>query len=324
MSEKSPVIFDTIIGYGKTVVNFEIAKLHTRTPLSIPIIIERAKEPGPTVLITSGIHGDEVNGVEIVRQLITKGYNKPDRGMVICIPIVNVFGFLNQERKFPDGRDLNRSFPGSEKGSLASRFAHFIMVEIVPHANYIIDFHTGGSSRFNFSQIRYNPDDKECERLAQVFGTKFILRSNTRDHSFRDVASSLGKKVLMFEGGKSMHLDRIVTKSGIDGMIRILHHLKIKDFSKQLQNLSNPPEPIIIDSSGWVRAKFSGMFRSDKANGSYVEKGERIGTITDPFGDFEKIVKAPWDGYIICVNHNPIVNQGDALMHLSKQPTVSE
>lgn len=317
-NQEELVIFGTPIGYGKTVVNFEIAKLHTRTPLSIPIIIERSETPGPVVLITAGIHGDEVNGVEIVRQLIAKGYNKPQRGMVICIPIVNVFGFLNQERKFPDGRDLNRSFPGSAKGSLASRFAHFIMKEIVPHADYILDFHTGGASRFNYSQVRYNPTDLECEKLALVFGTKFILRSSTRDHSFRDVASAMGKKVLMFEGGKSMHLDRLVTQLGTLGVLRILHHLQINNYSKQLAAHPITERPIIINASGWVRAKFSGMFRSHCANGSHVAKGERIGTITDPFGEFEKMVKAPWSGYIICINHNPIVNQGDALIHLTK------
>lgn len=311
------IIFDTPIAYGKTVVNFEIAKLHTRTPLSIPIIIQRARKPGPVILFSAGIHGDEVNGVEIVRQIITRKYNIPDRGMTICLPVVNVFGFLNQDRKFPDGRDLNRSFPGSEKGSLASRFAHFIMAEIVPHVSHIIDFHTGGASRFNYSQIRYNPEDAECEALAKLFGTKFILRASIRDHSFRDAASALGKKVLMFEGGKSKHLDRIVTKSGLDGTLRVLHQLKIRDCSKELAKLDKPEPPIIIESSSWVRAKYSGMFRSYKANGSYVQKGERIGTLTDPFGDFEKPVKAKWDGYIICISHNPIVNQGDALVHIS-------
>lgn len=319
MSEKELIIFDTPIKYGHNVVNIEIAKLHTRTPLFIPIIIERSRKAGPTILLSAGIHGDEVNGVEIVRQIITKKYNKPDRGMIICIPIVNVFGFLNQDRKFPDGRDLNRSFPGSPKGSLASRFAHHIMTEIVPHVDYVIDYHTGGASRFNFAQIRYNPNDKECEELAKVFGTKFIMRASTRDHSFRDVVSSLGKKVLMFEGGKAMHLDRIVTKAGIEGTMRVLHKLKLRDFTKELARDEKPNAPIVVNSSSWVRAKYSGMFRSYKANGSFVSKGERIGTITDPFGDFEKIVKAKWDGYVICVNHNPIVNQGDALMHITQE-----
>lgn len=144
------------------------------------------------------------------------------------------------------------------------------------------------------------------------------MRATTRDHSFRDEASEMGKKVLMFEGGKSMHLDRIVTRAGITGAMRVLHHLGAKNFQEQIDKLSTVDEQIIVGASSWVRAKYSGMFRSDKPNGSHVDKGDRIGTITDPFGDFEKVVKAPWSGFIICVNHNPIVNQGDALMHLTK------
>lgn len=318
MSEDTLTIFDTPIKYGKTVINFEIAKLHTRTPLSIPIIVQRAKKKGPTVLITAGIHGDEVNGVEIVRQIISRGYNKPEAGMIICIPIVNIFGFLNQTRQFPDGRDLNRSFPGSKKGSLASRFAYFIMTEIVPHADYVIDFHTGGASRFNFSQIRYNSEDSECEELAKIFGTKFILRASTRDHSFRHILSGMGKKVLMFEGGKSKHLDRFVTRSGIGGVLNVLEHLKMRTPKPNL--IKEPtPAPIIVKDSSWIRAKYSGMFRSHRANGTFVNKGDKVGTITDPFGDFENVVKAKWDGYIICVNHNPIVNQGDAIIHITQE-----
>ena len=313
-----PVILNKPIKVGKNVVNFEIARLHTRTPLTIPVIIERAAKPGPVLLITSGIHGDEVNGVEIVRQIITKKYNRPDAGMVICIPIVNIFGYLNQTRQFPDGRDLNRSFPGSKKGSLASRFAHFIMDEIVSHIDYCIDFHTGGGARFNYAQIRFNSDDEECEALAKTFGTKFILRSNVRDHSFRDIASEEGKKVLMFEGGKSKHLDRIVTREGLNGTMRVMHKLGMRDFTKELGDVFKTEPPIVVDDSAWVRAKYSGMFRTYRSNGSKVQKGENIGTITDPFGDFEKVVKAGWDGYIICINHNPIVNQGDALVHITK------
>lgn len=317
MSSTHPIIANTLIKYGRTVINLDIAKLHTRTKLEIPIIIERARKSGPTLLITAGIHGDEVNGVEIVRQIIAAGINKPERGMIICIPVVNVFGFLNQTREFPDGRDLNRSFPGSEKGSLASRFAFHLMQDIVPLSDYVIDFHTGGASRFNYSQIRYNPEDKVCEELANVFGTKFILRSSIRDHSFRHVASQDGKSVIMYEGGKSLFLDKNVTKAGIEGVIKVINHLKMRDFSERIEKMAKKPKPIIITGSTWVRAKHSGLYRSYKNNGDKVKKGDKLGTITDPYGDFEKIVKAPCEGYIICSNHAPIVNQGDALMHVS-------
>ena len=319
MLSNPPVICDTPIKVGRTVINVEIAKLHTRTLLEIPVIVERAKKDGPVLLITAGIHGDEVNGVEIVRQLITKKFNKPTSGTIICIPVVNVFGFLDQRREFPDGRDLNRCFPGSKKGSLANRFAHFIMEEIVPHIDYCIDFHTGGSSRFNYSQVRYNGDDPKCEELATIFGAKFQIRSSLRSNSFRQAASDAGKTVLMFEGGKALNLDRLVTKSGIEGAIRVIDALKMRDFSVEIEKMKPREEPIIITKSSWVRAKYSGLYRSYKSNGDKVVKGDKLGSISDPYGDFERPVKAPFDGYIICTNHSPIVNQGDALMHVSKE-----
>lgn len=320
MPNGSIKIFKTEVKPGKkTVVNIDIAKLHTRTPLDVPVIIQRAKKEGPNVLIIGGIHGDEVNGVEIVRQIIKNKYNVPERGMVICIPVINIFGFLNQTREFPDGRDLNRSFPGSTKGSLASRFAHFLVKEICPHVDYILDFHTGGAQRFNYSQIRINNSDAEAFELAKVFGTKFILKSDIRDKSFRDIATGLGKKVLMFEGGKSMNLDKKVTQSGLEGTIRLLHQLELRDYSEQISSFDKQEKQFLITQSSWVRAKYSGMYRSYKSIGTKVNKGDLIGSITDPYGDFEYKIKAPWSGYIICSNHSPMVNQGDAITHISKE-----
>jgi predicted deacylase len=298
--------------------NMDVARLHTRTPIEVPVIVERAKKDGPCILFSAGIHGDETNGVEIVRQLIAKGYNKPTCGMVICIPVVNIFGFINQTRTLPDGRDLNRVFPGAENGSLASRFAHILMQEIVPHIDYCIDYHTGGGSRFNFSQVRIDGRDEETKQLAHVFGAKFIISALNREKSFREAATSLGKKVLLYEGGKSKHLDREVTRVGVEGAMKVMQHLGIRDFSYELAGSLPPKEVVEIKSSTWVRAKYSGMFRTSAKLGSLVKKGAKLGSISDPFGDFEKTVKAPHDGYIINNNHAPIVNQGDALVHLSK------
>ena len=161
-------ILGQAVSQGKGLqINLDIAKLHTRTKIEVPIIIERAKEPGPTILITGGIHGDEINGVEIVRQIVAKGYNKPQKGMVICIPVVNIFGFLSQTRQFPDGRDLNRVFPGSKRGSLASIFAYHLMNDIVPLADYCLDFHTGGANRFNAAQVRINEGDSESLEVGE-------------------------------------------------------------------------------------------------------------------------------------------------------------
>lgn len=320
MKNSNIKILGNAVSQGKGLqLNLGIAALHTRTKVEVPVIIERAKKNGPCVLITGGIHGDEFNGVEIVRQLIAKQFNKPTRGTVICIPVVNTFGFLNQSREFPDGRDLNRVFPGNKRGSLASRFAHNLMTEIVPHIDYCIDFHTGGRERFNAPQIRIN-DDAETMELAKIFGAPFILKSKNRDKSFRDACVKKGKKVLLFEGGKSLSLDKDITEIGVAGALRVLQHLGTRDFTKELKNFKIKPDnqATLIDKSSWVRALYSGMYHPSVETGTFVKKGAIIGSISGPYGDFERNVKAPNAGYIICTNQAPIVNQGDALIHLSK------
>lgn len=305
---------------GETVqLNIDIARLHTRTAIEVPIIVSRGKEPGPIILLNAGIHGDEVNGVEIVRQIISKNYHKPKKGTVICIPVLNVFGFLHQTREFPDGRDLNRVFPGSKEGSLGSRFAYFFMKEIIPNIEYCIDYHTGASKRFNYTQLRIEGSDEETLALAKAFGVPFILLSKELPKSFRSEASKKGVKVLLFEGGKSLDLDRAVTKIGVVGALKVMHQLKMRDFSKEIDtNLTKTgfDESLILSNSTWLRARYSGMFRSFISIGTKIKKGMVLGTISDPFGDFEKRVIAKSDGYIICSNHSPIVNQGDALFHI--------
>ncbi|MCB0532934.1 MAG: succinylglutamate desuccinylase/aspartoacylase family protein [Saprospiraceae bacterium] len=320
MPDKALKILNTPILPGQSItLSLDIARLHTHTKIEVPIIVERAKKEGPCLLLLAGIHGNEVNGVEIVRRIVAGKYNKPQRGMVICVPVLNVFGFLNQTREFPDGRDLNRFFPGSKTGSLASRFAWNFMKHIVPHIDYCIDFHTGGASRFNYTQLRIDRDKTECLDLAKTFGARFIIYAPHRDKSFRQSAGNQGKTVLLFEGGKTLHLDRAVTQSGIEGTIRVMHHLGLRDFSKEIAGFAKIPKPILVKKSSWVRAKYSGMFRSALKTATKVHKGDIIGTITDPFGKFQSKVKAPWDGYILATNHHPIVNQGHALVHLSEE-----
>ena len=193
-------------------INFNTAKLYTQTTVEVPIIVERSTKPGPVVLITGGIHGDEINGVEIVRQTIAKGMNKPAKGTIICIPVVNVFGFLNMQREFPDGRDLNRMFPGSKTGPLASKVAYQFTEEILPIADYCLDFHTGGSSRFNAAQIRIDKGDEELLNLAHIFNAPFIVYSKTISKSYRKSCMKLGKPVLLFEGGKSSDSNKEIAK----------------------------------------------------------------------------------------------------------------
>jgi hypothetical protein len=253
--------------------------------------------------------------VEIVRDLLVKKYTKPEKGMVISIPTLNVFGFLNQTREFPDGKDLNRSFPGSKNGSLASIFAYHMMNEIIPHIDYCIDFHTGGAQRFNTSQIRISKNDSELLELAKVFNPRFIVYASERDKSFRQAAGEKGKKVLVFEGGKSLDFKQRITQRGVYGTLRLMNHLGMRDFKEELENSKNNGSHI-IKTSIWLRAKYAGLFRFFIKDGAKVEKGDIIGSISDPYGRFESKIKIPQSGYIIGLNHAPVVYKGDALVHL--------
>lgn len=302
-------------GESKTI-DMEIAKLHNTAKLKIPIIVSRSKIDGPVVLFSAGIHGDEINGVEIVRQLITKKINKPKRGTIICIPIINMFGFINMSRQFPDGRDLNRVFPGSKKGSLAGRFAYHILTEIMPLVDYAVDFHAGGASRFNAPQIRLAPGSIELKQLADVFNAPYTLFSKNIAGSFRNASQKLGVKMLLFEGGKSLDINEYVANSGVAGVKRFLSHLDMLE-SKHILDKQDE-ETIYIEKSAWIRAKYSGLLHDHNTIGTFVKKGTILATITDPFGKFEHIVKAPNDGYIINANHSPIIYQGDAIFHISK------
>ena len=291
---------------------FDVAKLHTRNSIKVPIFIERAEKDGPVLLLLGGVHGDEINGVEIVRRIIRNKINKPNKGTIICIPVFNIFGFLNLSRKFPDGRDLNRVFPGSAKGSLASQFAFQFKKDIAPFVDYVLDFHSGGGNRVNVAQTRCMLDDSKTLELAKVFGAPFIVQSKTIAKSLRETFKKLDKTSLLFEGGKSMLYDEKAIQYGVEGAKRVIRHLKMKQWKIKEQK-----ESIIVKESKWLRASHSGMFHVHVKNGNWITKKTVMGIITDPFGEFERKIFAPFDCYVFCVNISPIVNRGDALFHVS-------
>ena len=317
MKNVQPLIIlnETILPGEKKTIYMEIAKLHTASKLKIPVIIERSKLDGPTVLFSAGIHGDEINGVEIVRSIIAQKINKPFRGTIICIPVINIFSFVSKTREFPDGRDLNRVFPGSKKGSLASRFAFHLLNDIIPHIDYAVDFHAGGASRFNAAQIRIAPHNDELKKLADVFAAPFTLYSKNIAGTFRNACEKRNVKMLLFEGGKSLDLNLQVTEEAVEGTKRFLEHLEMLNPRKKTNIPKN--KTIYIEKSNWIRAKYSGMFHGLTSIGSFVKKGELLATISDPYGKIEHKVKAPHEGYIINVNDAPIIYQGDAIFHIS-------
>ncbi|EGV42126.1 succinylglutamate desuccinylase/aspartoacylase family protein [Bizionia argentinensis JUB59] len=318
MSQKIITILGENIEPGKSYeLDFDVAKLHTASSIDVPIIIERSKKPGPTVLFTAGIHGDEVNGVEIVRQLIAKGINKPKSGTVICIPVINIFGFINLSREFPDGRDLNRVFPGLKNGSLASRVAYKLVNDVLTEVDFVIDFHTGGSGRFNAPQVRIAKNSSKLDALAKTFGAPFVLYASNLKKSFRSTAYKAHIPMLLYEGGKSNHIDDNVTNTGVNGAKRVLHGLGM--LNSKFKVSKPKKESVFITASKWQRANFSGMFKASVAISTKVENDDIIGNITDPYGKFNHFVRANSSGYIINVNESPIVYQGDALFHITSK-----
>lgn len=293
-----------------TKIDANIARLPSGTVIDIPIIVHRAEQEGPSLLLLAGMHGDEINGVEIMRRIIRDKLYEVNAGTVVCIPIINIYGFINFSRDVPDGKDINRSFPGSKNGSLASQVAHFLMEEIIPYIDYGIDFHTGGARINNSPQIRVKTEDPQNMELARVFGTKFILNSPFRDKSLRKEAFKLGKRILVYEGGESQRLRKSAIDEGINGMLRVMKHLGMR---------KNAPaqsyETVYIDKSSWIRAKSAGLHYSYSRNGSEVMAKEVMGKVCDPYGTFELKVKAPHSGHVIAINNNPVVNRGDALFH---------
>lgn len=313
MAVKKIVILGKEILPGKTEeLNLDVAKLHTSTPIQVPVIVSRGIEDGPVLLLMAGMHGDEINGMEIIRRIIRKGWNKPNKGTVICIPIFNIFGFLNMSRELPDGRDLNRCFPGTKTGSLASQFAYHFMKEIAPITDYILDFHTGAAQRSNFPQIRCVFKDEESVNLAKVFNPPFVIHSSYIAKTIRESMHRRGKHILLFEGGKTNSIDEFIVLEGIEGIKRIMHHLDLRHFKLE----KNEHQPLMIKATKWLRATHSGMFLPTIKNGSKVSIGTVLGLITDPFGKIEHKVKSTIEGYIFCVNEAPIVNKGDALFNI--------
>jgi len=309
---KSIIIDGQEIAPGEDVqVNALIARLPTRTPINIPVFVSRAKKDGPVLLVMAGVHGDETNGIEIVRRFLKNKFNKPKCGTVIAIPVYNVYGFINHSRGLPDGKDLNRSFPGSKGGSLASRVAHFLTTEVIPQVDYGLDFHTGGKSHNNHPQIRAFFDSEKDMELARVFGAPFIIHSPFRERSLRKTSAKVGKQILVFEGGETLRLRKQAVDAGIDGLLRVMKYLGMREEAPPIT-----AEPIFIKNSSWVRAKHAGLHHSLVRNGSKVEKKQIIGLITDPYGQFEKPIKSPIDGYVIGINNYPVVNMGDALLHI--------
>lgn len=312
------VIGKHTIGLGQRVsVELPVANLYTNTSISMPIHVIRARKPGPCVFVSAAIHGDEINGIEIIRRLLKRKL-KLAAGTLIFVPIVNVYGVLNKSRYMPDRRDLNRSFPGSANGSLAGRVAHQFLNEIVAHCQYGIDLHTGAIHRSNLPQIRANLADAETLRLATTFGVPVVLNSTLRDGSLRQCASDDGCRILLYEAGEALRFDELSIRAGVRGILNVLRALdmlRVKTVAGSKAKVSL--EPMVANKSAWMRANASGIIGFKKKLGEYVQKNDVLAEISSPFGELLSVVKSNKEGVVIGKQNIPLAQEGEAMYHVA-------
>ncbi|VEP12955.1 putative deacylase [Hyella patelloides LEGE 07179] len=313
MTNEIEIAKETILPGRSQILEIPVSRLPTQTVLSLPVTVVNGTKPGPKLWLSAAIHGDELNGVEIIRQVLEQVKPENLRGTLFAVPIVNVFGFIEQSRYLPDRRDLNRSFPGSETGSLASRLANLFMREIVNQSTHGIDLHTAAIHRVNLPQIRANLADKATYDCAKAFGTEVIMHATTRDGSLRQAATKKGIPVLLYEAGEALRFDAQAIATGVQGIFRVMNHLGMSDFS----TIKLPTAPTEIRKSKWVRASRGGIFHLAIGLGEKVVKKQKLGFITDAFGQSQQWVRASVNGIVISYTLNPLVNQGDGIVHLA-------
>ena len=304
-----------VLAGESSVIDLALPKLNSHTHLSMPVHIVHGKKDGPRLFVSAAVHGDELNGVEIVRRLLEVKALRRLAGTLVAVPVVNVYGLIHQSRYLPDRRDLNRCFPGSPAGSLAARVAHLLVDEILRHCTHGIDLHTGAIHRTNLPQIRANLDDPETERLARAFGVPVLLNSTLRDGSLRASAAELGMPMLLYEAGEGLRFDEVAIRAGLNGVVNVMRALGMLPRSR---HHAREGAPFMARSSHWTRAPESGLLRTLVPLGAQVRSGELLGYISDPYTGTQHPVTAQIRGVVIGRVQIPSVHEGEALYHIAR------
>jgi uncharacterized protein len=303
----------------RATVDLPVSMLSNHTHVALPVHVVHGEEQGPTIFLSGAIHGDEIQGVEIIRRILAHPALMKLKGTVLAVPIVNSFGFLNHTRYMPDRRDLNRCFPGSDRGSLASQVADIFFREVVLRCRYGIDYHTAALHRTNLPQVRLAPDEPELLELAEAFAPPVILVSRLREKSLRLAAGEAGVKVLLYEGGEALRFDEMAIDAAVKGSLRVMAHLGMIDpMARKIA-----PATVFSDASAWVRSPESGILHTTRRIGDRVGKREVVGVVADPLGSSSLPLVSDEDGIIVGRTNLPIVNRGDAVFHIAKAKPLS-
>ncbi|PJC67793.1 MAG: succinylglutamate desuccinylase [Zetaproteobacteria bacterium CG_4_8_14_3_um_filter_59_5] len=299
---------------SREIIEFPLPPLSTHSATHMPVHVIRGRKEGPCLLVCAALHGDEINGIEIIRRLVGLKQLGKIRGTLIAIPIVNVYGFIHMSRYLPDRRDLNRSFPGSETGSLAGRLANLFVKEVVSKATYGIDLHTAAIHRDNFPQVRATLDDPETRRIAEAFHAPLVIDAALRPGTIRETAIRMDIPWLVYEAGEALRFDEVSIRAGVRGVVNVMREVGMLPVSTRKKSFV----PRIVKSNFWIRSPQSGILRLTSALGASVRKGDTLGFVADPYGGNEVHITAPDSGIIIGRTNLPLVHEGDAMVHLAR------
>lgn len=307
---------------GETrLISIPAARLYTDTPIDLPVEVIHSRRQGPVLLVCAAIHGDEINGIEICRRIVGKRLLKRLSGTLLIVPIVNMFGFLQQSRYLPDRRDLNRCFPGSPRGPLGSRLAYLIHNELLSHCSHVIDLHTGAIHRKNLPQVRGDLDNPVTLSMAEAFGAPVIMDAKVRDGSLRAAASELGIPAILYEAGEALRFHEPSIRAGLRGILAVMHHLGMLPPSKT-DSTPRKLVPVKARRSYWLRAERDGIVITKIKLGQRVKEGQLLASLASPFGGPEKALKSRSDGIVIAASQIPLVNEGEALFHIAEFSTL--
>ena len=298
-------------------ISLPVPRLISGEDASMPVHVIHSRHEGPRLFVSAAVHGDELNGTEIIRRLLTQKSLKRLRGTLVMIPVVNVYGLVYGTRYMPDRRDLNRSFPGSEKGSLTARVANLFMTQVVKRCTHGIDLHTGAIHRTNLPQIRANLDDHETEHLARAFGVPVMLNSAFRDGSLRECAAGEGVPMLLYEAGEALRYDELSIRIGLQGVLNVMRELGMLAPTKT-KSRKKLVDPFVAYKSQWMRSPETGMLRTTKSLGASVEKGEILGYVDDPYSNAQYPIESGVGGVVIGRAQSPLVHEGDAVFHIAR------
>ncbi|MGB0745138.1 MAG: succinylglutamate desuccinylase/aspartoacylase family protein, partial [Opitutales bacterium] len=307
------VIGGQAIAKGTTAdVRLDISQTYTGDSIGIPLRVLRAKQHGPKLFLCAAIHGDEINGTGIIHDFLFNESVNLKRGTLILAPVVNVFGFEAHERYLPDRRDLNRSFPGSAGGSLASRIAYRLMAEIVDQCDFCIDFHTAAVQRTNFPNIRADLNNAGCRRIATAFGSMLIVDSKGPVGSFRREATKRGCPTIILEAGEPWKVEPAVLQIGIQGIRNVLSELAMLNVPEKM-----PPFQVKIRKTTWVRAAVGGILKFHISPGDFVEEGQSVATNYSIMGVEQSVLTSPAYGIVLGMTTMPAVKPGEPVCHVA-------